>query len=244
MDCRLPQPTSSRSASWIVDDPCEHHQGTDVPTKAAELSIVFRDERRLSAQVAREHIGLAAQSDHGEPMSGVRIGLDHPIAKHDVEHRYLRIIAVRSEDPNVGTGLASEGRSVDVARQRHGRRSRCGTRTRNRWRCPCRGRQLLMVDATTTTQEIRRLHPPARPDRVRRAGGDCAVRDVTGFVLDNATGSRVQGGDSGGPMFLAYFGNWYLGGIASTTGPSGSGGRVAWRTVPAGWTACTSFIDC
>lgn len=76
------------------------------------------------------------------------------------------------------------------------------------------------------------------------AGGDCGVRNVTGFVLTNATGDRIEGGDSGGPMMLAYSGNWYLGGIASTTGPSGSGGRVAWRTIPAGWTACTAQFGC
>lgn len=76
------------------------------------------------------------------------------------------------------------------------------------------------------------------------AGGDCGARDVRGFVLTLTTGERIEGGDSGGPMFLAYFGNWYLAGIASTTGPTGSGGRVAWRTIPAGWNACTAQFGC
>lgn len=76
------------------------------------------------------------------------------------------------------------------------------------------------------------------------AGGDCAARNVTGWVLTNTSGSAVVGGDSGGPLLLAYNGRWYIAGITSTVGPTGSGGRSARLSIPSGWTVCTSQSNC
>lgn len=71
---------------------------------------------------------------------------------------------------------------------------------------------------------------------------DCPTTfNVSGFALYNTTGGAVVAGDSGGPMFLSYAGYWFLGGLTSAqTIPGTHSGIVAWRNIPAGWTACTT----
>lgn len=98
-----------------------------------------------------------------------------------------------------------------------------------------RGRNTI---ATGTIQDISTGTASSPP-------GDCPTSyTVRGFVLNLSTGSGVVGGDSGGPLMLAYNGQWYVAGITSTAGPAGSAGRSAWRSIPAGWTACTAQFDC
>ena len=82
------------------------------------------------------------------------------------------------------------------------------------------------------------------------SGGDCTTPyGVYGFILDNYAAyatAKAVGGDSGGPLLLAYFGNWYLAGVTSGQGvPTGiSDGVSAWIDVPAGWTPCTVTTPC
>lgn len=70
-------------------------------------------------------------------------------------------------------------------------------------------------------------------------GGDCGAYTVRGSPLYNSSGSAVVGGDSGGPIMLAYYNQWFLGGITSAEPGAGNSGYSAWIDVPSGWTACT-----
>ncbi len=78
-------------------------------------------------------------------------------------------------------------------------------------------------------------------------GGDCGVYPVSGFGLSvhtNVPGSELpEPGDSGGPVFTALNGKWYLSGLYSGAS-AGGGGFAAWRSIPTGWTVCTRVTPC
>jgi hypothetical protein len=78
---------------------------------------------------------------------------------------------------------------------------------------------------------------------------DCGDRyNAYAFPLFNGGGNPVVGGDSGGPLMLAYFGGWYLAGITTAAGSPNNGqptsGWSAVRDIPAGWTPCTALNPC
>jgi hypothetical protein len=78
---------------------------------------------------------------------------------------------------------------------------------------------------------------------------DCGDRyNAYAFPLFNGGGDPVIGGDSGGPLMLAYFGGWYLAGITTAAGSPNNGqptsGWSAVRDIPVGWTPCTAVNPC
>lgn len=84
------------------------------------------------------------------------------------------------------------------------------------------------------------------PTTITVGGGDCGSYQVYAFPLINTFGppsGSVVGGDSGGPMMLVYFNQYYLAGITTSVGIV-SNGRSAWRSVPPGLAACTAQIAC
>jgi hypothetical protein len=98
----------------------------------------------------------------------------------------------------------------------------------------------------TSAQGTIRTPGPVAP---QVSGGDCGNYSVYGFILDNYPAYASQkaiGGDSGGPLLLAYNGNWYLAGTTSGQGVVGgiSDGLSAWRDVPWPWTPCTLTTPC
>ena len=108
------------------------------------------------------------------------------------------------------------------------------------------GQPFARVGKFTSAQGTIRTPGPVAP---QVSGGDCGSYSVYGFILDNYTAYADQkaiGGDSGGPLLLAYFGSWYLAGTTSGQGVVGgiADGVSAWRDVPWPWTPCTLSAPC
>lgn len=77
------------------------------------------------------------------------------------------------------------------------------------------------------------------------SGGDCGqLFSVRGFNLFNTSGQAAVGGDSGGPLLLAYNGKWYIAGQNSLDALPGDSGHAAWRSLPSGWAACSALNPC
>ncbi len=71
--------------------------------------------------------------------------------------------------------------------------------------------------------------------------GDCpTMTSVGGFLMG---GTTPIGGDSGGPVYVAYGGQWYLAGITSAPWSAG-GTTVSDILYPSGWRICTQYAPC
>jgi hypothetical protein len=98
------------------------------------------------------------------------------------------------------------------------------------------------------TQAIGTITDPVLRSVVSGTIGDCGNYNSYQFRLYNTSWGGLSGGaiggDSGGPLLLAYAGGYYLAGQTSTQAAGGDSGGSAVLSVPSGTMICTAASPC